>query len=249
VNRVLGYYDYSMDLYPADCIEEIDSYYYSRSRGCRYYGFSSRRIQFTAGEEGIVTNIPTASPSTSNFPTNSLVPSEPPTASRRPSSSQIPSYVPSSSPAPTRETIHVTVEIQLDNWQDETGWNIRDEDNNVVHKISFGTLSNYYSSEDDGEAEGIYTYEDGKTVYTESISLDIGLDYTFDLLDSYGDGLRGRVIIYLGETPDANQILGYYLDSGEEFSAHAFVFRACEEGIIQNVFPTAAPTDEPSFFL
>jgi len=249
VNRVLGYYDYSMDLYPADCIEEIDSYYYSRSRGCRYYGFSSRRIQFTAGEEGIITNIPTASPSTSNFPTNSLVPSEPPTASRRPSSSQIPSYVPSSSPAPTRETIHVTVEIQLDNWQDETGWNIRDEDNNVVHKISFGTLSNYYSSEDDGEAEGIYTYEDGKTVYTESISLDIGLDYTFDLLDSYGDGLRGRVIIYLGETPDANQILGYYLDSGEEFSAHAFVFRACEEGIIQNVFPTAAPTDEPSFFL
>ena len=44
-------------------------------------------------------------------------------------------------------------------------------------------------------------YDGGVT----KITLDADLDYTFKLKDRYGDGLKGRVVLYLGDEDDSNR--------------------------------------------
>jgi len=160
------------------------------------------------------------------MPTLSPFPSTSPSTSKHPSLSQIPSLVPSrsfmptSSLAPTRQAVIVTIEIQLDTWAGATGWNITDSANNTIHQVPAGT----------------YRLQLLNTVY-EKVSLDSGLDYTFHLLNSEGYGLRGRVILYLGDTPGVENILGYYVDSGDWFYGYEIPFVAHEDGIIESVTP------------
>jgi len=69
-------------------------------------------------------------------------------------------------------TNEITVEIQLDNWPEETSWDIRNENGSVV-----ASGGNY-----DGQEEEVVTS-------VENLS-SLGC-YTFNIYDEYGDGLNG----------------------------------------------------------
>jgi len=154
-------------------------------------------------------------------PTSSPFPSMPPSLSQYPSTTHIPSLLPSSSQAPTLEAVIITIEIQFDEYPCDTGWSITDDDKNMIYDIPSGT----------------YSAENKNSVDDDQVSLSLGFNYTFQLKDTHGDGLKGRVIIYLGDTPDMNSTLGYYVyEEGNEFTTHDILFHASEKGIIENNF-------------
>ncbi len=69
-------------------------------------------------------------------------------------------------------TNEVTVEIQLDNWPEETTWDIRNENGSVV------------------ASGGPYAGQEEETVTSVENLSDLGC-YTFNMYDAYGDGLNG----------------------------------------------------------
>jgi thiol-disulfide isomerase/thioredoxin len=74
----------------------------------------------------------------------------------------------------TEATSHLRVEINTDNWGEETGWEIMDDNGTVVASVSTGT----YASE---------------TNYIEDVFVPATGCYTFRITDSYGDGLNGSI--------------------------------------------------------
>lgn len=69
-------------------------------------------------------------------------------------------------------TNEVTVEIELDNWPEETTWDIRNENGSVV------------------ASGGPYDNQENETVTSVENLSNLGC-YTFNIYDSYGDGLNG----------------------------------------------------------
>jgi len=165
---------------------------------------------------------PTWYPTTA--PTLSLSPSTTPSLS--------PSFMPSNSQAPTQELINITIEFFFDFHPHETGWKITDVGNNTIQEMPFETYK--------GTSFG--------TIIYEQVSLTLGYEYTFNLLDSLGDGFDGAVIVYLGDEANLRQMLGFYHNLLPSFSNHYEIpFLASEEGIIPNarsIFPTSSPSLE-----
>jgi len=180
----------------------------------------------------LVTPMPTYSQMPSVLP--SRKPSSMPSVSLAPTTatSRRPSSMPSISQEPTMGPVNVTIELELDQYPSETGWKIEDLDGNTLSSVSSGSYATSYS-----------------TIYKE-VLVASGLNYTFSLLDSFGDGQNGHVIIYLGDKADFNKILGFYdYSQGNSFTrVYEILFLASEEGIVENAFPTNSPTTLPSMF-
>lgn len=89
------------------------------------------------------------------------------------------------------------------------------------------------------------TYDESTTTVSTVVALPIGSECKLFLLDSYGDGFTGRVVVYLGDTPDDSKILGYYVFgslSGFFTSVYEFPITVGEDGILPNTIPTPAPS-------
>jgi len=76
----------------------------------------------------------------------------------------------------------VTLTVTTDCWGGEVSWEILDGDNNEVASISTGTYGN-------------------QQTYTWSECLDYGC-YTFNIFDSFGDGMNGAAYSFCGENGD-----------------------------------------------
>jgi len=143
----------------------------------------------------------------STFPTRSLspstmstaMPSYLPTTPEIPSFSLAPSFLPSTSQSPTQELVNITIEIKFGSATENIGWSITDNENMVKHETSFGAY-----------ASGLYSDD---TIY-EQVSLTVGYEYMFTLFhrNGYGSNNFGRAstILYLGDEPNKNHILGFY---------------------------------------
>lgn len=66
---------------------------------------------------------------------------------------------------------YIQIRITTDNWPEETGWDLRDADGNIVESVAVGSLA--------GSAD---------TEFIWNVGLDLGC-YTFTMYDTYGDGL------------------------------------------------------------
>ena len=141
------------------------------------------------------------------------------------------SSAPTFTPAPSREEIPVLVAVKLDAYGYETGWKIQDDNGFVFAQVLKG-----YSSIDQSNS-----------IVSKVVSLPRGVEFNFILLDSYGDGFDGRVVLYLGDEANNNKILGYCdasLDGGSDSftTIFSFAFQAGEDGIIHNVFSIGQPS-------
>eukprot|EP00546_Thalassionema_frauenfeldii_P008921 CAMPEP_0178913110 /NCGR_PEP_ID=MMETSP0786-20121207/10651_1 /TAXON_ID=186022 /ORGANISM="Thalassionema frauenfeldii, Strain CCMP 1798" /LENGTH=142 /DNA_ID=CAMNT_0020585797 /DNA_START=81 /DNA_END=509 /DNA_ORIENTATION=- len=124
------------------------------------------------------------------------------------------------SEAPTQELVNITIEIQFGSYTENIGWNITDNENMVKHGTSFGTY-----------ASGLYSDD---TIY-ERVSLKFGYEYMFTLF--HRDLSRASTILYLGDGPDWNRMLGFYIYPSENETNvgpnhYEIPFLASEEGII-----------------
>lgn len=72
----------------------------------------------------------------------------------------------------TEATTHIYIELNTDNWGEETGWEILDEGGSVVASVAPGTYGN-------------------ETGYTEDVFVPSTGCYTFRLIDTFGDGMNG----------------------------------------------------------
>jgi hypothetical protein len=135
---------------------------------------------------------------------------------------------PTVSPSPTRDETSVLVFIALDSFPSETGWKIEDQDGVVFADVKAGA----------------YLYDQAYTVVTAVVAVPSNAQMKFTLIDEYGDGFGGIVHVYLGDYALSNKIVGYFdgLDSGSMFASHEFSFQAGEDGILENIFPTQAPS-------
>mmetsp|Transcript_23899 Transcript_23899/g.36328 ORF Transcript_23899/g.36328 Transcript_23899/m.36328 type:complete len:165 (+) Transcript_23899:165-659(+) len=145
------------------------------------------------------------------------------------------------SQSPTQELVNITIEIKFGSATENIGWSITDNENMVKHETSFGAY-----------ASGLYSDD---TIY-EQVSLTVGYEYMFTLFhrDGYGSNNFGRAstILYFGDEPNWNHMLGFYDYSSENESNfgpnhYEIPFLASEEGMIPNahsVFPTSSPSLE-----
>lgn len=132
---------------------------------------------------------------------------------------------PTASPAPSGKVTEVLVTLVLDSFVSETGFQIKDQDGDVV----FGIEPESYSSK-----------EPGATV-SEIVSLNAGAEFTLTLLDSFGDGFSGQAVVYLGIQEDMSQVLAYYDGSTTFFAKEYDVPFSVGEDFIIAVFPSQAP--------
>lgn len=95
---------------------------------------------------------------------------------------------------PIESTTHFYIEITTDNWGEETGWEIEDENGNIVASVAVGSYASL-------------------TGYTEDVFLPSTGCYTFRLIDSFGDGLYGSQ--YGGEDGECTV---FSMDNGNVFS-------------------------------
>jgi len=180
----------------------------------------SRQQSFLASEAGLIVVTP--------FPSVSLYPSSAPTTSVAPSAPPSVSPAPSQSARPTIESVVVSVWILLDSFPTETSWAIvRASDGLVVFSVPPGT----------------YTTEG--TRVSETLNLEIGVEFIFMLEDTASDGICcdfgiGNAFVYLGSVPSNDRVLAF--DDGQFGSGRNHTFIASALGIIDAGFPTMAPT-------
>ena len=130
----------------------------------------------------------------SQVPSISLKPSGSPSQSPvglpsvEPSSSAAPSHAPSFRPSsfdsidPNGDAT-ITVVIGHDTWPGETGWMLVQgpEDRSSIIPTTRGTVFEWHSS----AADGVTPNE----VHSWSLELSVGINYGFQVTDSYGDGM------------------------------------------------------------
>jgi len=132
---------------------------------------------------------------------------------------------------------YIQIRITTDNWPEETGWDLRDADGNIVESVAVGSLA--------GSAD---------TEFIWNVGLDLGC-YTFTMYDTYGDGLYasqwgnytdGTAGVYsMDGEMEVGVVFEYDGASGIEFSeANAGMEAATVAGIVEgalsstvNVFP------------
>jgi hypothetical protein len=127
--------------------------------------------------------------------------------------------------------VDVLVAITLDEFPVDTGYQIRDNDGDIVFEIATGT----YASANAG------------AIVTEVVSLNRGADFVFVLKDSYTDGFSGEVVIYLGASQDSSSVLAYYGPSLGVFTDQYEIPFGVGDDFIIDIFPTPVPR-EPSPF-
>lgn len=96
----------------------------------------------------------------------------------------------------TGATSLIEVAITTDNWGVETGWNIYDESGNVIESVATGSL-------------------DSDTEYTWFVSVPSTGCYSFELVDTYGDGLYAS---QWGPYEDGTCVVSSYDDNIAYFS-------------------------------
>ena len=112
-------------------------------------------------------------------------------------------------------TTSVQIQIVTDNWPQETGWEIADDNGAVIESVAVGSLTS------------------ADTEFTWNVDLPTFGCYTFTVFDAYGDGLYasqwgayedGSVTVYSLGGGDSDPIYQYQGSSGIQFSEQAVGF-------------------------
>lgn len=133
---------------------------------------------------------------------------------------------PSISPAPSSSDVTLLLILNLDSFPAETGYRIDSMEGEVIREVLPGTY---------GSTQDFVTIR-------EEFQVSLDGNFTLTILDSFGDGLRSPVYLYLDYEAN-NQTLGNYDPDTDNayFNEFSIPFRASAKGIVQ-VFPTSAPT-------
>ena len=105
----------------------------------------------------------------------------------------VPSPVPSVTPAPSETEVDITVEILLDSFAHEVGWEIVDAvTSEAVFTVPFRTYGN----------------DEDNTIVRQTVQVRPGNAYFFYLRDSFGDGIfrGGYGAVYYGPVSDGLQL-------------------------------------------
>jgi len=127
-------------------------------------------------------------------------------------------------PEPPMGETNVLIEIELDLFPDETSWRIKDASGQGVASVKPGS----------------YTNSVDPTVF-KIVSLSVDAGYTFILKDSFGDGFKGKLTLYLGDSADPTKIIGLFDGGapGDRFAGKnkQIAFVAGESGILSGPAP------------
>lgn len=96
------------------------------------------------------------------------------------------------------ETSEIKLILKLDNWPSETSWNFMDGDGNSI------------------ASGGPYTNSDKNETKRETFNVNSNLCYSFEILDSYGDGLASSSFYELRDEDDNLIAQGRDFDSSEK---------------------------------
>jgi len=140
---------------------------------------------------------------------------------------------PTISSSPSISCVKVELKILTDNWPDETSWDFRDSDGEIIPGAD---SSNYILS--------------SNALFETNICLPELCDkkvtpyYTFNIYDSYNDGIIGNGYFELFVNGD--RVKGE--SDGSTFGARdAVVIDACSSNeVLGSVFPTRPPSSKPS---
>ena len=119
------------------------------------------------------------------------------------------------------------VSLLTDNWGDETGWELRDEDGDIIASAAPGSYAD-------------------ETLYNFTISLPFTGCYTFTLTDTYGDGMFGSS---WGGSNGSCTIESVYEGGGSDvifFYDGSFGFETLSEKVDVNTVVTVTEADEES---